>query len=104
MAQNVIRKGIYLTPELMEELRDFAHANRLTESEVVRQALIEHFDPSYPVPVETEIAEDRMDDDPFTIGEEARLAITKLSAEKDVPVDKVVDAIIRKQIPKYFKG
>jgi hypothetical protein len=102
MAQNVIRKGVYLTPELMEELRDFAHANRQTESEVVRQALIEHFDPSYPVPVETEIAEDRTVDDPFAISEECRVAITRLSEEKGVPIDKCVNAIIKKQLPRFF--
>jgi predicted transcriptional regulator len=47
MAQNVIRKGIYLTPELMEELREYAHANRQTESEVIRLALVEYFDTSH---------------------------------------------------------
>ncbi len=105
MAQNVIRKGIYLTPELMEELREYAHSNRQTESEVVRQALVEHFDPSYPVPVdvdgETEIAEDRMDDE-FVINEECRNAIALLADEKNVPIDKCITAIFRKQIGRYF--
>jgi hypothetical protein len=100
MAQNVIRKGIYLTPELMEELREFAHSNRQTESEVVRQALIEHFDPSYPVSVETEIAEDRPDDE-FVISEECRNAITLLAVEKNVPIDKCITAIFKKQIGRY---
>ncbi len=102
MAQNVIRKGIYLTPELMEELREFAHSNRQTESEVVRQALIEHFDPSYPVPVETEIVEDRMADE-FVINEECRNAIALLADEKNVPIDKCITAIFKKQIGRYFQ-
>ncbi len=89
MATRMVRKGLYLTPELFDDLRDYAHEHRQTDSDVVRQALANHL---YTDP-----------DDAFEINQECRDAIIRLSEDKNVAIDKCIDAIIRKQIPKYFE-
>jgi hypothetical protein len=40
----LVRKSVLLTEEISEELRERAHLERRSESEIVREALEEYFD------------------------------------------------------------
>ena len=99
MALKVIRKGIYFTPDLAEDLRTAAFKSRQSESEIVRIAVATYLDSDLP----DSVGSGERETDEFRISPEAREAIARLSRDKDVPIPKVVDALIRKQIPKYFR-
>ncbi len=83
------QKVHYLTPEQIEGLRQLAYKTRLSESEIVRQA------------IDNYLQSDRPDD--YRLSEEAKQAVDRMSAEKDVPVPKVIEATFRRQLAKYFK-
>lgn len=101
MALKVIRKGIYFTEDLAEDLRTASYNSRQSESEIVRIALAAYLDSSEPQPDLDDSGEYETDE--YQISPEAREAIARLSKDKDVPIPKVIEAVFRKQIVKYFE-
>ncbi len=92
---NVKRKGIYLTPDLEEDLRKLSFESRQSESKIVRAALVNYLD--------REPEPETLEPDEYEISSPARDAIRKLAEEKNVPIPKVIELVFRKQIPKYFE-
>ena len=99
MAQDLIRKGIYFTPDLAEDLRTASYNSRQSESKIVRIAVATYLDSDLP----DSVGSGEYETDEYQISPEAREAIARLSKDKDVPIPQVILAVFKKQIPKYFE-
>ncbi len=84
------QKVHYLTPEQIEGLRELAYKTRLSESEIVRQA------------IDNYLQSEGLADD-YTLSGEARQAVDRIAEDKNVPVPKVIEATFRRQLAQYYK-